>query len=631
MTDLTGQQFGNYRLVRCLGVGGFSRVYLGQHVHISSMQAAIKILDLRDVNAQEFQQEAETTARLVHPTIVRLLDFDIQEGTPFLVLDYAPGGSLRARHPKGSQVPLSTVIGYLREIVPALQHAHDQQILHRDIKPDNILVGRQGELLLSDFGIALLSRTGKTSVQGPTNIEGTPYYMAPEQFRGRPGKASDQYALAIVIYEWLCGTVPFTKGDFIELGFQHTYEPVPTLAVSVPTLPASVEQVVMKALAKQPQDRFPSVEAFERALEASSTPSSSQDTVSLEPHQSTLDRSTDEPSQTRESISAETPTLLSSLSGTTEKAVLLIPSPLPDPAMVRRPLNKRMLFILATVLLITLSGGGLSYFGFVARTSTPSPTQATATAAAQAYATGTAKQGVMFGFDAAHTRNNPYEHTLSSSNVSRLMLLWSFPTGNNVSSSPAVAGGMVYIGSTDKKLYAFDASCRSACQLLWSFPTRGSVSSPIAVAGGIVYVGSMDKKLYAFDASCRSACQPLWSFTTEGPVSSSPAVAGGMVYVGSTDKKLYAFDASCRSACQPLWIFVTGGAITSSPAVAGGVVYVGSRDSSLYVFDVTCRSACQPLWNFATGGDIRSSPAIADGMVYVGSWDGKLYAFGLAA
>jgi serine/threonine protein kinase len=234
------------------------------------MQAAIKILDLRDVDEQQFHQEAETTARLVHPNIVRLLDFDVQQGTPFLVLDYAPGGSLRARHPKGSRVLLATVIQYIKELAPALQHAHDQNILHRDIKPDNILIGRQGELLLSDFGIALLSRTGKTSQQGPTGTGGTPPYMAPEQFRGKPEKASDQYALATVVYEWLSGTVPFNDGDWFQLGFQHTYEPVPPLRASTPTLPSSVESVVMKALSKQPQDRFLSIQAFWQALEEAS-------------------------------------------------------------------------------------------------------------------------------------------------------------------------------------------------------------------------------------------------------------------------------------------------------------------------------------------------------------------------
>ena len=621
--DLTGQQFGSYRLIRRLGVGGFASVYLGQHVRISSKQAAIKILHLFDVNVAQFQQEAETTEQLRHPNIVRLLDFDVQEGTPFLVLDYAPGGSLRARHPKGSQVPLATVIGYLKELVPALQYAHDRNILHRDIKPDNILIGPQAELLLSDFGISLLSQTGRTSAHGPTSTGGTPYYMAPEQFRGKPEKASDQYALATVAYEWLSGTVPFTEGDWIQLGYQHNHEPVPSLRASVHTLPATAEAVVMKALAKQPETRFPTVLAFAQALEATSQqpvlhsltpPTSSQHPASPEVvHQSIQDQSI-EPAQAEEGVYlpqtlpvppppteadqpplTETETSTPSSSSTTVSTEVptsprpVTPAPISRLVLHRRVPNRRMLFTLALVLLIALSGGSLY---FIARKPTLSPAQATVTAIAQPYAAGTTS---MFGFDAAHTHYNPYEHTLSPTNASRLKPLWSFATGGDVNSSPAVAGGTVYVGSKDGKLYAFDASCRNACQPLWSFLTGGPIYSSPAVAGGMVYVGFNDYRLYAFDASCRNACQPLWSYATGSPIYSSPAVAGGMVYVGSDDGKLYAFDTSCHNACQPLWSFSTGGRTSPLPTIANGMVYVGSDDGKLYAFDASCRNACQPL------------------------------------
>jgi WD40 repeat protein len=272
MADRVGQQLGNYRLVRLLGRGGFAEVYLGQHVHLASKQAAIKILQLFDVDARKFQEEAETTEKLVHPHIVRLLDFDIEQGTPFLVLDYAPGGSLRTRHPKGSMVSLARVGEYLKEIAPALQYAHDQHILHRDMKPDNLLIGRQGDLLLSDFGIAVITQTGRTSISFAYGIGGTPYYMAPETYQGRPEKASDQYALAVVVYEWLCGSVPFSEGNFIQVGYQHAHEPVPPLCSKNPTIPAAIETVVLKALSKEPKDRFGSVQAFANALEQASQP-----------------------------------------------------------------------------------------------------------------------------------------------------------------------------------------------------------------------------------------------------------------------------------------------------------------------------------------------------------------------
>src|SRR5579872_6606304 len=266
--NLIGQQFGNYRLVRRLGGGGFADVYLGQHVRIATQQAAIKVLFLTDVDVQQFQHEAERTAALRQNHIVHLYDFDLQQGTPFLILEYAPNGSL-TRH-RGQRLSLETILGYLQQIVPALQFAHDHNVIHRDIKPDNILINAQGDLLVSDFGIAVISQTGRTTIQSSYGIGGTPYYMAPEAFRGKPERASDQYSLAIMVYEWLCGTTPYTQGDFIQLGFQHAFEPIPAPRTHNPAISSAVEQVILKALAKTPADRYPSIQAFADALAAAS-------------------------------------------------------------------------------------------------------------------------------------------------------------------------------------------------------------------------------------------------------------------------------------------------------------------------------------------------------------------------
>src|SRR5205807_2055320 len=140
----------------------------------------------------------------------------------------------------------------------------------RDIKPDNVLLGSHSELLLSDFGIAVLSKTGRATVNAPGGMAGTPYYMAPEMFRGQPDKASDQYSLGVMVYQWLSGTLPFSEGNAFQLGYQHMHEPVPPLRDKVPSISADVETVVMRAMAKQSQDRFPSVRAFAEALEAAS-------------------------------------------------------------------------------------------------------------------------------------------------------------------------------------------------------------------------------------------------------------------------------------------------------------------------------------------------------------------------
>lgn len=248
-----------------------------------------------------------------------------------------------------------------------------------------------------------------------------------------------------------------------------------------------------------------------------------------------------------------------------------------------------------------------------------------ATAAAKAYATATSG-GIYFGFDAAHTHWNRYEQIINAKNVSRIALMWSYPTGDTAA-HPLVANGMLYIGSSDHKLYVFNASCKHACTPLWSYTTGNSIISSPAMANGILYVGSTDHKLYAFDAFCRHACIPLWSYTTGGIILPAPTISNGILYIGSGDNKLYAFDISCRSKCIPLWTYATGKRIGSSSAVANGILYIGSDDHKLYAFDTSCRSKCTPLWSYTTGDNVFSSPSIANGMVYVGSLDGNFYAF----
>ncbi|HET8853079.1 MAG TPA: serine/threonine-protein kinase, partial [Ktedonobacteraceae bacterium] len=268
MADRVGQQLGNYRLVTLLGQGGYAEVYLGQHVRFKQ-QAAIKVLHthLSGQEAEHFLHEAETIAALAHPAIVRVFDFDVQEGRPFLVMDYAPNGSLRRRYPKGQVVPLPQIVSLVKQAAAALQYAHEQKFIHRDVKPENMLLGRQQEVLLSDFGLAALAHSSASlSTQ---EAVGTLPYMAPEQIEGHPRAASDQYALGVVVYEWLCGARPF-EGSMAEVMVQHLTMPPPPLHEKVATIPREIEQVVLRALAKDAKERFTSVQDFAIALEQAS-------------------------------------------------------------------------------------------------------------------------------------------------------------------------------------------------------------------------------------------------------------------------------------------------------------------------------------------------------------------------
>src|SRR5947209_17935167 len=266
-----GQQLGNYRLVSLLGHGGFADVYLGEHIHLKT-RAAIKVLhtQLASEDIEKFRNEALTIAHLVHPHIIRVLDYDVENSIPFLVMDYGPNGSLRDRHPRGTRLPPMVFMPYVRQVASALQYAHDQKLIHRDVKPENMLLGRNNEVLLSDFGIALVTQNSLSQSLSESSTSdtaaGTILYMAPEQIQGKACPASDQYALAVVVYEWLCGVRPF-NGSYIEVAAQHMNAPPPSLREKLPTISPDVERVVLTALAKDPNQRFGSVQAFANALE----------------------------------------------------------------------------------------------------------------------------------------------------------------------------------------------------------------------------------------------------------------------------------------------------------------------------------------------------------------------------
>src|SRR5215469_778444 len=266
MTDRVGQSFGNYRLLRLLGRGAFAEVYLAEHRYLE-VPAAIKVLHVRmePHTHEQFRREARTIAHLQHPHIVRVLDFGFQEQIPYLVMEYTSGGTLRTRHPKGTRLELAQIVRYVKQLAPALDYAHQQRVIHRDVKPENMLLSANDQVVLSDFNIAVVQQSLESLKT--QNQAGTPVYMAPEQIRGKPSAASDQYALGVLVYEWLCGEPPF-RGSLFEVLSQHLYQAPPSLCARIPFLPRAVEDAVFGALAKEPRERFVSVQEFAEVLEA---------------------------------------------------------------------------------------------------------------------------------------------------------------------------------------------------------------------------------------------------------------------------------------------------------------------------------------------------------------------------
>ena len=214
----------------------------------------------------KFFAHASMLSRLQHPNIVPLLDFGADGDIVYIVMQYSSNGTLRERHPKGTIVPPNTVVHYTNQIASALQYIHDHKLIHRDIKPHNMLIGTYGEILLSDFGSSVVSHSLNPLFPSQYDFEGTVLYAAPEQLRGTPRRSSDQYALGVVLYEWLCGQWPFF-GTFEELTHQHLFVSPPPLRTKNPAIHPAIEQTVMKALTKDVRKRFSTVTEFAEALQ----------------------------------------------------------------------------------------------------------------------------------------------------------------------------------------------------------------------------------------------------------------------------------------------------------------------------------------------------------------------------
>ncbi len=260
------QCIGNYRLLRLLGRGEFAEIYLGEHT-TTHTKAAIKLLDGRRAgdDVAKFLAQASLLTHLRHPHIVQIFDFGIVGETAFLIMNYASRGTLRQHYPKGTRVPLQDIVRYVKQIASALQYIHLHNLIHRDIKPHNMLLSTNDDVMLTDFGIAVVSQSLDPVYPAFRDFEGTVLYAAPEQFQGKPCRNSDLYALGVVVYEWLCGDWPFT-GTFEEIVHQHLFIPPPFFSEKGVEVPKAVEKVVRKVMAKEPDQRFSDAEDFAYAL-----------------------------------------------------------------------------------------------------------------------------------------------------------------------------------------------------------------------------------------------------------------------------------------------------------------------------------------------------------------------------
>jgi len=274
MSDLTGQSLDRYHILEQLGEGGMATVYKAYDTRLET-DVAIKVIrtetippNLLEKSLKRFEREAKSLAKLTHPNIVKVMDYGEFRGKPYLVMPYLPGGTLKSKL-KGKSMPWHEAVQILTPIANALAYAHKHNIIHRDIKPSNILITENGQPMLVDFGVAKILGAEETMELTGTGVGiGTPDYMAPEQSSSKTvDHRIDIYALGVVFYEMVTGRKPFIADTPLAVIIKHANEPLPRPKQFVSTLPQAVENIIIKALSREPNNRYQNMGEFIAALD----------------------------------------------------------------------------------------------------------------------------------------------------------------------------------------------------------------------------------------------------------------------------------------------------------------------------------------------------------------------------
>ena len=270
-----------YRIIDTLGEGGMANVYLAEDI-ILQRKVAVKILRL-DLQKEpqtlaRFQREALATSELSHPNIVMVLDVGTDHGLPYMVMEYVDGPDLKDYIRANSPLNLGNIIKIMDQILSAMSLAHKHNVIHRDLKPQNILMDKHGNIKIADFGIAVA--LNQNSVTQTNSAIGSVHYMSPEQTRGGlVTKQSDIYSLGIILYELITGNVPFNGDSAVSIALKHAQEPIPSIRKQDPNIPQPLENVVLKATAKDPRDRYNSAKEMKDDLDTSLEPGRANEPV----------------------------------------------------------------------------------------------------------------------------------------------------------------------------------------------------------------------------------------------------------------------------------------------------------------------------------------------------------------
>ena len=600
-------QISRYELIAEIGRGGMGVVYRAYEAALDRT-IALKVLAPELANQPGFvarlRREAISAARLRHPNIALLYEFGQADDTAFLAMEYLPGRSLRQLLEAGP-LPAERALGILDQIGQALDYAHSMGIVHRDVKPSNILVSPADQAMLIDFGLAEVSEC--TLLTADSAVLGTPHYRAPEQAAGRgSGERGDQYALAAVAYEMLIGVPPFHGRAATAVVHAHIYESPPPPTERRPALPVAVNAVLLRGLAKQPQDRYPALADFIAALRAALAPPAAP-----KPHSSMRRRM-----------------LLGVVSGIALVAVVLLV------ALLARG-NTSGAALRDSARAAARSGTPLPRQIIWTHTGEPNLIGGPAPVAANGTLVIGTLDGQVLGVDAGSGE-----------------LRWRKGGGQSPFGAPSAGDGLVFVGTSDGFVQGLSLSSGNPTwktkvvgiaqqpptldgdrlsvttdkgyismlqagsgQLIWDRPLAQSTQPP-TISDGRIFV-SAGTKLFALDARDGAVD---WSFDAPSPITTRPVIAGDLVVVGSERGLLYAL----QIADGELHLrYQAGGALIAAPAAGPNALYVADQSGAVTAISPISASV---LWRFEAGSAILAAPLLADGKLLFGAANGMFYA-----
>ena len=263
-----------YQIVKTIGEGGMANVYLAYDT-ILERNVAVKVLrgDLANDEkfVRRFQREALSASSLSHPNIVEVYDVGEDNGVYYIVMEYIEGKHLKQLIKKRGKLTLNEVIDIMLQVTDGIACAHDSYIIHRDIKPQNIMILDSGIVKITDFGIAMALNS--TQLTQTNSVMGSVHYLPPEQASGKGSTVqSDIYSMGILMYELLSGKLPFRGDNAVEIALKHLKEPLPSIREECPDLPQAVENVILKACAKNPKNRYPDARSMHEDLKTCTSP-----------------------------------------------------------------------------------------------------------------------------------------------------------------------------------------------------------------------------------------------------------------------------------------------------------------------------------------------------------------------